>query len=92
MILDAAFLQPAERAAAAELARDSGVGFSGIWLEAPLELRLERIAGRRGDASDATADVARRQEAMGTEPDGWLVLDAGRDMADKVAQVAAACA
>ncbi|MEC9348059.1 MAG: AAA family ATPase [Pseudomonadota bacterium] len=92
VILDAACLQPAERAAAAELARDCGVGFTGIWLAAPLELRLERIAGRRGDVSDATAELARRQETMGTDPDGWLTLDAGRAMADKVAQVAAACA
>ncbi|MCP5433782.1 MAG: AAA family ATPase [Alphaproteobacteria bacterium] len=50
--------------------------FAGLWLHAPLEVRLARVAGRVADASDATPEVAARQ----SEPDGlgpgWTRLPA----------------
>jgi len=38
-----------------------GVPFQGIWLDVPKDVAQERVAARRGDASDATPDVVARQ-------------------------------
>lgn len=77
VILDAVFGQEAEREAAEALAHRSEASFLGIWLEAPLELLVARIEGRRKDASDATGDIARRQRRSIAAPQGWHHLDAG---------------
>jgi aminoglycoside phosphotransferase family enzyme/predicted kinase len=76
-IIDAAHAHAAERQAAAALAVETGVPFVGLWLEAPLETRVARIAARRGDASDADAEVARRQRAEPLGEPGWRAIDAG---------------
>ncbi|MBW6400825.1 AAA family ATPase [Roseomonas sp. HJA6] len=60
VVLDAVFLDPAQRAAAEQVAREAGLPFDGIWLEAPIEVLRARIAARRGDASDATEAVLLR--------------------------------
>jgi hypothetical protein len=57
VVLDAVFLDPAQRARAEQVAREAGRPFDGLWLEAPLEVLRARIAARRGDASDATEAV-----------------------------------
>ena len=57
VILDAAFLRRAERAQALALANDLGVPFSIIDCQAPPQVLRERIQARRGDASEATAEV-----------------------------------
>ncbi|MEZ5946350.1 MAG: AAA family ATPase [Hyphomonas sp.] len=67
---------------------------TGIWLEAPLEVRLARIAGRRGDASDADAEVARAQQ----EPEvldkfgGWHRVDASGTVEETIANALAVLA
>ena len=63
VVLDAAFLQPQERAAAAALARDAAVPFAGEWLHLPADVLRARVAARTGDASDAGVDVLERQLA-----------------------------
>lgn len=88
VILDAVFGQSEEREAAARLARDCQVGFDGLWLEAPLDVLIERIASRRQDASDATADVVRWQRQALVPPGDWIGVDAGGP-ADQVAAAAA---
>ena len=75
-MIDAAHLHAAERASVAALAAELGVSFAGLWLEAPLETRLARIAARRGDASDAGETVARRQTAEPLREPGWRALNA----------------
>lgn len=80
-LIDATHARGEERAAAAALAAEIGVPFTGLWLDAPLEVRLGRIAQRRGDASDADADVARRQIATPLVEAGWQVVDAAGDLA-----------
>ena len=57
VVLDAAFLQRAERAQARALADELGVPFSIIDCQAPPEVLRERLQARRGDASEATAEV-----------------------------------
>lgn len=71
VLLDAAFLKPQERDAAAALASEAGVSFDSIWLEvAPDELR-RRIAARTGDASDADLAVLEGQLARDLGEIGW---------------------
>ncbi|HWT09327.1 MAG TPA: AAA family ATPase, partial [Roseomonas sp.] len=86
VVLDAVFLDPAQRAAAETVARDAGIPFDGLWLEAPIDVLRARIAGRSGDASDATEAVLLRAAAVDPGPVTWhrLVADQGA--------VVAACA
>ncbi len=76
VILDAAFLRREEREAAAALAGRLGVAFTGVWLDAPDEVLIARLDARRGDASDAGADVLRRQREWETGEIGWTRIDA----------------
>ena len=85
VLIDAAHAHGHERAQSAQLAADQGVPFVGLWLEAPLATRLDRIAARRGDASDADADVARAQRAEPLNEPGWRVVDASGDLAATLA-------
>jgi aminoglycoside phosphotransferase family enzyme/predicted kinase len=87
VILDAVFLRPGERAAAEALARDLQVDFRGFWLEAPPEILAARIEGRRGDASDATVEILRRQLALPTGPIAWRRVDVGGAPAAALAAV-----
>jgi hypothetical protein len=85
VILDAVYAKSAERRAVAELAAELAVPFAGLWLEAPVAQRLERIAQRRGDASDADASVAMRQSAEDLAEPGWSALAASGGLATLVA-------
>jgi predicted kinase len=76
VVLDATFLDPALRARAAETARAAGVSFQGVWLEAPAEVLRARVAGRRGDASDATVAILEAQLSTEAGLMDWTVLDA----------------
>ena len=77
VVLDAVFGRPEERAAAAAVAAAAGCRFDGMWLEAGRDVAATRIAGRRGDASDATVAVLDSQLAR--DPGGlddWHRVDA----------------
>jgi hypothetical protein len=87
VVLDATHGAGAARRASAEIARQAGAGFAGLWLEAPLEVRLQRIAARRGDVSDADVEVARAQRAEPLAEPSWIALDATRTPADLAASV-----
>ena len=72
VIADAVFQRAPERDALAAL----HPGFTGFWLEAPLDLLRARITARTGDASDATPAVL---DATATRDAGeitWNRLDA----------------
>lgn len=75
VVLDAVFLKPEERDAAETVADHAGVPFTGLWLEAPLDLRIERATGRKADASDADAAVVRQQEQISTGEIAWETVD-----------------
>ncbi|NUB24582.1 AAA family ATPase [Azospirillum brasilense] len=87
VVLDAVHARPEERSAAAGVAADVGVRFDGVWLDAPLDRRVARIAARRGDASDATVEVAERQDVYDLGPLEWLRTNAGRDAGETLAAV-----
>ncbi len=75
-IIDAVALLPDERRAFADVARKAGVPFTGLWLEADAEAMAGRIRTRRGDASDATAEVLAQQLRQGPGPLDWTRIDA----------------
>jgi len=82
VIIDAVFGDADERATVMSLS-ETGAPVRALWLTAPLSTRLERIAGRARDASDADEAVARAQ----TEPaadtlGGWHLLPCGASLAD----------
>ncbi|WP_174440000.1 AAA family ATPase [Azospirillum formosense] len=87
VVLDAVHARPEERSAVARLAEEAGVRFDGVWLDAPLDTRIARITARRGDASDATAEVAERQDVYDLGPLEWLRANAGRDAGETLAAV-----
>ncbi|HUO95607.1 MAG TPA: AAA family ATPase [Steroidobacteraceae bacterium] len=63
VILDATFLDAAERARAAAAAAAAGAPFAILDCRAPEALLRERVAARRGDASEATPTVLAHQLA-----------------------------
>ena len=71
-IVDAVFADAGERAAIAQAAPAGA--FHGLFLTADLATRIARVGGRKGDASDADAAVARQQEQYDL---GAHAMDAG---------------
>lgn len=61
VIADAAFLTEPQRGAIAAVAARAGAAFLGLWLEAGVATRIERVRARSHDASDADARVVRLQ-------------------------------
>lgn len=76
VVLDATFIDPDLRRRARALAGRTGVPFQGVWLEAPAQVLAQRIAGRQGDASDATVETLQMQLDRGTGDLDWTRLDA----------------
>ena len=79
-ILDAVHGRPDERMSARRLAERHGAAFAGIWLDAPRERLLERVADRRNDPSDAGTEVVLRQLAAGFGDIDWPLVDAEKPL------------
>jgi predicted kinase len=75
-IIDGVFAREDERDAIAALARERNVPLNGLFLVADLATRQLRIGSRRGDASDATQEVAALQEHYNIGHIGWATIDA----------------
>jgi uncharacterized protein len=71
VIVDATFLHRGQRQPFAALAAELDVGFLILALDAPAQVLRQRIAARRGDASDADVAVleAQLEHWQGLEPD-----------------------
>lgn len=76
VLIDATFLEASARTAAFGVAEKVGVACHALWLEAPLDVLIDRVQARKGDASDADEDVVRLQLEAGKVPSGWQNLSA----------------
>ena len=89
-VVDAVFAKPDERANLSTIAADAGVPFRGLFLTADLETRIARVGARVSDASDADADVARRQAGYDVGTIDWIEVDASGTPEDTLARARAA--
>ena len=76
VVVDAVFAHEAERAAAREAACRLKVRFAGLFLVADMATRQARVGRRESDASDATPEIAGRQEKYDIGAVDWAVIDA----------------
>jgi predicted kinase len=90
VIVDAVFARAEERAALETAIAAAGVEFHGLFLVADLATRVQRVSARTGDASDADAEVARKQEEFVTGPITWSRVDAAGSPAQTHANARAA--
>jgi predicted kinase len=90
VLIDAVCARAEEREVFRALAESGGARFAGVWLEAPLSVRVDRIGTRQGDASDATDDVAARQEGIDVGDMRWRRVPAGGPPETTAAAVRAA--
>jgi hypothetical protein len=88
-IIDAVFGRPEQREAVRLAAASERVPFCGVWLEAPGEVMRARLEARGRDASDATAEVLRRQREEVRPPSDWTTIDASASL-DRIVESAAA--
>jgi aminoglycoside phosphotransferase family enzyme len=75
VIADAVYAKPEDRAAIEAVARELGLPFTGLWLEAPEDVLYSRVTARKDDASDATPEVVRQQLDADYGPLSWHRLD-----------------
>ena len=90
VIVDAVHLRPEERAAINEVASRSKARFTGLWLEAPVDRLMQRVAERKLDASDATAEIVSAQARRPIGAMDWRRVDASAPMEDIARGVLAA--
>jgi len=84
-IVDATFIDAGERAAIAAVASEAGIPFTGLWLTAPDDVLLDRVAKRRGDSSDADRAVLEQQLKADLGTLSWRKVDVSRDAAAALA-------
>ena len=81
VVLDATFIDPKDRAAAEQVAKNARVPFAGLWLAARPQVMAARLEERRGDASDATAAVLERQLESDPGAVTWSRIESGGPLA-----------
>ena len=84
VVADATFIDVADRKRVEAAARAAGVRFAGVWLEAPMPVLEQRVAARRGDASDATLVVLRAAAQAGAGAGTWTPVDAAKHVEQAV--------
>lgn len=80
VVVDAVHTRPEGRERLEDIAKNQGAAFTGLWLEAPQDVLIDRVSKRTGDASDATADVVKLQTREDTGEISWTKLDATRPL------------
>ena len=76
VIVDAVFAREAERISISNVARDANLPFVGLFLSTDLATRMKRVGHRKGDASDATPEIAQLQEKYIIGQVDWVAIDA----------------
>jgi predicted kinase len=85
-VLDATFLCEAEREGLPALAHTGGARFHGLFLDAAINIRLQRVGARGPDASDANREVALMQETCDVGQLDWPKVDASGSPQDTLAR------
>lgn len=85
VVADAVFAKPEQRRDIERVAREAGVRFDGLWLEAPPEVARDRIRARTGNASDATVEVLDQQLSYDVGPMSWTRIDTSGSKDDALA-------
>jgi predicted kinase len=80
VVADAVFDLPSRRDRLAAVAARCNVPFRGLWLDAPADMLMRRVAARKNDPSDATPAVVMDQLVRQSAPTDWLMLDAAGDI------------
>lgn len=88
VIVEATFLEAAERSAIAGIAHAERVGFDGLWLSASDEVLGRRLSQRGTDASDADTAVMLSQPAL-EAVEGWSTVRTDGGLAATVQRAAA---
>lgn len=86
-LADATFTHPDSRMRIEAIARKMGVPFIGIWLDLDQATAAARVAGRTGDASDATSHVVTQQFQNGWGEMTWKKIAATDPQEDQVAAI-----
>jgi uncharacterized protein len=89
-IVDAVFATAEERAALEAAVVGASVDFCGLFLFTDLTTRLQRVGARAPDASDADAEVARKQEEFTTGAITWARVNASGSPEQTLANALAA--
>jgi uncharacterized protein len=76
VVADAVFGSERDRQEIADVAREQGLSFAGLWLQAPAPVLEKRLAQRQSDASDATVEVMRSQLKSIEAPLDWFAVSA----------------
>jgi predicted kinase len=76
VLVDAVHSRREERTALEQIARDVGVPFVGLWLNADRATLDARVAARANDPSDADLSVVAKQSAYVTGSIEWVEIDA----------------
>jgi uncharacterized protein len=92
VVADAVFDRPADRERIEKAARDRGIAFSGVWLEADPLILWQRVNERKGGPSDATVDILSRQLQRNANQASWRRTDSDRQLVDIVAELRRCCA
>lgn len=71
VIADCVFAKPEQRYAIEAVAKEAGVPFQGLWLEADAEIMQDRVSKRVNNASDADASVVMEQLNYDIGKIGW---------------------
>ena len=76
-----------QRETAEALATELGVPFTGIWVDAPEDVRIERVMKRERNVSDITPEIARSQSAYDVGEMTWASVNSAGEKTETVAQV-----
>lgn len=85
-IADATFTHEGSRTDIEAVAQSRKFPFIGLWLDIDPEEAVRRVTARKGDVSDADAQVVRNQVQAGWGTMRWHYIDAARPLDDQVAQ------
>ena len=88
VVADALFHEPAQRAKIEQIAREMNVDFQGFWVDAPLEVRKQRVLSRQRNPSDVkTPEELDKQLNKDVGAITWDKIDTSGDRMATLAQV-----